>query len=168
MKAVVRNGVESLNTLTELQEFREAADLIRNNLIGGENEGREFSKNVDDIYQQMLTIIYHNYANPDKDVDTQTDRIIDIKMLKDLLKTYPELKDSITNILTSEMIKKGNVKKEDIDEIKRIVGDQKSFTLKSFDFAPKSQIFKPYKFNKIEKLEDYENLVPPNSVTSKF
>ena len=50
MQAVGRNGVERLNTLDELQEFRDAADLIRNNLIGEKMNQESFIVKMLRIY----------------------------------------------------------------------------------------------------------------------
>ena len=101
--------------------------------------------------------------------ETQTEKEKqEVKKLKDLLLKYPELKYSVTNVLLSEMIKRGSVTKDDIDQVRQMVGEQKSYTLKTCDFLKKSEVSTPYKFTKIEKLEDYENLIPANPIITYF
>lgn len=52
--------------------------------------------------------------------------------LKELIKKCPELKEGISNVLLSELIKKGTVVKKDIDEIKSFIQEEKPFSQKTY------------------------------------
>ena len=75
----------------------------------------------------------------EKNTETQTEKNVmdltpfDIEKLKELIKKYPELKDGITTILLSQLIKRGTVDRKDIDDIKRFI-PEKSYIEKSYTF----------------------------------
>ena len=78
------------------------------------------------------------------------------------------MKDIIVNNLIGDLIKKQNVKREDIESIKRLYTIDKPFSLRAFDYS-KPQVIKKMKFFlKPRKIEDYENLIPPSPVIRKF
>ena len=69
------------------------------------------------------------------DIGTNSDLPkVDIEKLKELMLKYPELKEGISNVLLSELIKKGTVDKKDIDEIKRFIPDEKPYTQKTYSW----------------------------------
>ena len=45
---------------------------------------------------------------------------------------------------------------------------QKSFTLKKYKYLSESAHSKSHKFTKIEKIEDWENVIPSNAVIATF
>ena len=70
-----------------------------------------------------------------KDEDTQTDtKKINIENIKEILKKYPELEQSIISVLLSEMIKKGNVNNKDIESIKDLYNQRINMYLKFIQF----------------------------------
>jgi len=66
---------------------------------------------------------------------------MNINEIKELIKKYPDMKDVIVNSLIGELMKNKNVKREDIENVKRLYGYDKPFTLREFDYAtPSSSI----------------------------
>ena len=59
---------------------------------------------------------------------------VDTEKLKDLIKKYPELKEGVSNVLLSELIKKGTVTKRDIEDIKQFMPEQQRYSQKSYTY----------------------------------
>jgi hypothetical protein len=105
-----------------------------------------------------------------KESQTQPLGITNINEIKELIKKYPDMKDVIVNSLIGELMKNKNVKREDIENVKRLYGYDKPFTLRAFDYAtPSSSIIPKMRiFKKPQNLLEYENIIPPYSVIRNF
>ena len=72
------------------------------------------------------------------------------------------------NIMMTNLIKKGNINKEDIDKIKQTI-DQNFDIYKQFSYMPKittskkQTTYNPNIQIKPFKLEDYENIIPTDT-----
>ena len=123
LKMTTHDGVTNLNTFSELEEFQSIADFIYKLIVNGEDEDVNFTDKILPYYHQMITIIddTHLYADEQpSDKEIQTDSQIDIKTIKYIIYNYPELKDTAIGILLSDLVKRGNITKTDIDEIQNI------------------------------------------------
>ena len=125
-------------------------------LIDNVDEEIPFTHKILPYYDQMINVI-QDYYFPIEDEkpsnkEIQTDSQIDIKTIKDIIYNYPELKNTAIGILLSDLIKRGNITKTEIDEIKRF---DPQFP-KSFINQKHDEINKPQKL----KNEDYENMIP--------
>ena len=101
---------------------------------------------------------------PRATAETQTKGLMNIKEIKELVRKYPELKDTIMSTLLADLIKKGNVTRSDIDvvknEIRNIESFDRPFIHKSYEFAP------IVKKSHLPKSSDIYSKIPPASTFS--
>ena len=80
------------------------------------------------------------------------------------------MKDIIVDSLLSELVKNKNVKREDIENIKYLSSTfNQPFTARSYNYAQNLNVIQKMEiFKKPQNLQDYENILPPFTVSRKF
>ena len=105
-----------------------------------------------------------------KNAESQTDPFTKtMQEINQLIRKFPELKDVIVNALLGELIKSRNYSKQDIEKIKEMYSESKPFVVKAYQYSKPVQMkpaLQPLK--KAKSIYDYENFIPPNSVTARF